>query len=117
MDTNQNPTGPSYSNQSTPPVINPNVPQYGQPKGPRSSTPMIAIVALVIVAVIAGLYFWGQSLDKEEQALDTATEEGSNADLTLSADASTEVDDIEQDLDSQDVENSDKELEEIDSEF
>lgn len=111
MDTTNNQS--SFPQNGAPGQVpqNPNVPQFEQPREPRSSMPIVALVALVIVAIIAGLYLWGMSVST--RPAENANDQKAGASIVADAD----IDAIERDLNSTDVDGSDKELEAIEAEF
>lgn len=88
----------------------------------------IGIILIVAIIVIGGLYFWGQKIDErlsefESNNTDITVEDILNApDSQLEAlseeqSTSTDITDIEEDLDTTNLDNLDAELDAIDAEL
>ena len=91
-----------------------NVPQYVPPQKPHSPVTTVIVIILILVAMLAALYFWGQNLTRQSQM----TEENTSADqLNSNLSTSNDVSAIEADLTATDVENSDKEMQDVEKEF
>jgi len=106
MDNNtQNPMQGGNMNQN----MN-NVPRY-VPEKPRSPVMLVIVIILILVAIVAALYFWGQSLT--QQGMTDEKDSTLNANLS----ASNDLDSIEKDLNATDVNNSDKEMKDVEKDF
>ena len=90
---------------------------------PKSSSvgPFIGIIIVILVIILGGLYFWGQRVEKnaDESILtgeDTVTEDNS-VEILETQSSSDEIADIEEDLNTTDLENLDRELQSIESDL
>ncbi len=109
--------------QNTTPEQTP-TPSAPEEKGSWGSA--IGIILIVAVIVIGGLYFWGQKIDErlsEFEGQDITVDDILNApDADLDAlseeqSTSTDINDIENDLNATDLNNLDAELDAIDAEL
>lgn len=87
--------------------------------------PVIGIAIIIVILIFGGLYYWGAKISKQD-AIDnqenlTAEQIENKADQTTqqlqTQSTSDEITDIEADLNTTDLENLDKELENIDLEL
>lgn len=87
----------------------------------KSFGPIFGIIVIIVLLILAGFYFWGNSLRTAPQDLPTADEIATQADPALSdlatQETSDEIDAIEADLDATDLEGLDAELDVIDAEL
>ena len=74
-----------------------------QPSG-SSSGPVIGVIVILVVIILAGLYFWGQRGGAEDVNTDQAAEA-----ITTQSD-SDDTNSIENDLNNTDIENIDSEI-------
>lgn len=76
----------------------------------NSAGPVIAIIIVLAVIILGGLYFWG-----ERDALNNTAESGLNADTAAitTQSSSDEVDSIEEDLSDTEVDSIGSELEDL----
>lgn len=118
METTPN-TNPEKHREDTPSVSS-------VPEEKSSWGSAIGIVLIVAVIIIGGLYFWGQKIDErmsEYEAGDVTVEEILNApDAQLEAlseeqSTSTDIADIENDLNMTDLDSLDAELDAIEAEL
>jgi len=83
--------------------------------------PLVGIIIIVAVLIIGGLYFWGAKLAKDEQQSMTAEEIANQEDPQTASlqqqSASDDLSSIEADVHATDLDNLDKELGNIDTEF
>jgi len=83
--------------------------------------PLVGIIIIVAVLIIGGLYFWGAKLAKDEQHNMTAEEIANQEDPQMEAltqqSSSDDLSAIEADVSATDLDNLDKELGNIDTEF
>lgn len=103
-----------------------NTPPTQTPEEKSSWGSAIGIILIVAVIIIGGLYFWGQKIDErlsEYEGQNITVEDILNApDSQLEAlseeqSTSTDITDIESDLDMTDLDNLDTELDAIEAEL
>ena len=83
---------------------NTNMGNVSQPNG-SSSGPVIGVIVILVIVILAGLYFWGQrgenvDLDNVDQTVESITTQ----------DASDDTSSIENDLNNTDIEGTDAEI-------
>jgi uncharacterized protein HemX len=116
-------TTPNMNPESNQENITPPAPA---PEEKSSWGSAIGIILIIAIIIIGGLYFWGQKIDErlsEFEAGDVTVEDILNApDSQLEAlseeqSTSTDITDIEEDLDTTDLDNLDAELKAIEAEL
>lgn len=98
-------------------------PKNTQEKNEKKSIgPIIGIVIILVIIIFGGLYYWGGQIKNQKEQENIASEEIlEQKDPALEAleiqNSSNEIKDIEVDLDLTNLEELDKELENIDAEI
>ncbi len=89
----------------------------------KSTGPIIGSIIIVVIIILGGLYFWGQQLTNKDLELtgpdanEIAAQEDSVLNDLSAQGTSDELADIENDLDTTDLDGLDDELDNIDLDF
>lgn len=85
----------------------------------RPAGPVIGAVIIILILVVGALYFWGAKLNKEANQTpeDILNAEDQTVDQLQTQSTSTEIDDINVDLNVTDLNNLDADLKNIDKEL
>lgn len=119
MENNQN--SYNFNQPSQAPMTNMNMPEIEPPKS-KSTGAIVGSIIIIVILIIGGLYLWGKQITKVEiQQATTPEQILSEPDQTLGSlknqSASDKVKDIEADLNTTNLDNLNKELENINTEL
>ena len=94
-------------------------PNANQTSENRPAGPVIGAVIIILILVVGALYFWGAKLNKEANQTpeDILSAEDQTLNQLQTQSTSTEIGDIETDLNATDLNNLDADLQNIDKEL
>ncbi|KKT74896.1 MAG: hypothetical protein UX21_C0048G0004 [Microgenomates group bacterium GW2011_GWC2_45_8] len=94
-------------------------PNANQTSENRPAGPVIGAVIIILILVVGALYFWGAKLNKEANQTpeDILNAEDQTLNQLQTQSTSTEIGDIETDLNATDLNNLDADLQNIDKEL